>query len=79
VWLVEQSEAYEQYSNGLRIETAYATTGEPRAFRVLTEDGALEPGTSDEAHRAALPQSESDVWPLASRTTSSCATAPAGC
>jgi N-acetyl-anhydromuramyl-L-alanine amidase AmpD len=64
VWLVEQGAAYEQYSNGLRIETTYATTGEPRAFRTLTEDGALEPGTQTKPIGLLFHTSESDVWPL---------------
>jgi N-acetyl-anhydromuramyl-L-alanine amidase AmpD len=64
VWLVEQSEAYEQYSNGLRIETSFATTGEARAFRTLTEDGALEPGTQTKPIGLLFHTSESDIWPL---------------
>lgn len=64
VWLVEQGPAYEQYSNGLRIETTYQTTGEPRSFRTLTEDGALEPGTQTKPIGLLFHTSESDIWPL---------------
>ena len=64
VWLVEQGDAYEQYSNGLRIETSFATIR--RAARVphLTEDGALEPGIHTRPIGILFHTSESDIWPL---------------
>ena len=32
VWLVEKTEQFESYSNGLRIENRYAVTGRPRSY-----------------------------------------------
>jgi N-acetyl-anhydromuramyl-L-alanine amidase AmpD len=64
IWLVEQGQDFEQYSNGLRIETGFTTTHEPRRFRTLTEDGLLEAGTFDKPVGILFHTSESDVWPL---------------
>ncbi len=64
IWLVEQGTDFEQYSNGLRIETTFTTTHEPRRFRTLTEDGMLEAGTYDKPVGLLFHTSESDVWPL---------------
>jgi N-acetyl-anhydromuramyl-L-alanine amidase AmpD len=64
IWLVEQGPAFEQYSNGLRIETTYATPGEPRFFHTLTEDGSLEPGSQSKPIGILFHTSESDIWPL---------------
>jgi N-acetyl-anhydromuramyl-L-alanine amidase AmpD len=64
IWLVEQGPEFEQYSNGLRIETGFTTTHEPRRFRTLTEDGLLEAGTFDKPVGILFHTSESDVWPL---------------
>jgi hypothetical protein len=63
-WLVEQGPEFEQYSNGLRIETGFTTTHEPRQFRTLTEDGLLEAGTFDQPVGILFHTSESDIWPL---------------
>jgi hypothetical protein len=64
VWLVEKSEASEQYSNGLRIDTSYEVPGDPRRFRVF-EAGR---GMRDEVLTAPVGilfhTSESDIWPL---------------
>src|SRR5437016_9680018 len=35
IWQVEKTEAYESYSNGLRIENRYSVSHRPRAYRVL--------------------------------------------
>ena len=64
IWLVEQGAEFEQYSNGLRIDTSFTTTHEPRRFRTLTEDGLLEAGTFDKPVGILFHTSESDVWPL---------------
>jgi hypothetical protein len=64
IWLVEQGPEFEQYSNGLRIETGFTTTHEPRQFRTLTEDGLLEAGTHDKPVGILFHTSESDIWPL---------------
>ncbi len=64
VWMVERGERWEQYSNGLRIDTTYATSFTPRQYRVFDASGVLEP----EVHRTPVGilfhTSESDVWPL---------------
>lgn len=64
IWVVEQGEGFEQYSNGLRIDTSFTTSHEPRHFRTLTEDGLLEAGTFDKPVGLLFHTSESDVWPL---------------
>jgi len=64
VWLVEQGEGFEQYSNGLRIDTSRVVAGEPRRFRTFSaKTGAM--GAVREAPEGLLfHTSESDVWPL---------------
>jgi len=64
VWLVEKGAQWELYSNGLRIDTTWAVKGTPRAYRVFTEDGALEPGVRATPVGLLFHTSESDVWPL---------------
>jgi hypothetical protein len=64
VWLVERGDGWEQYSNGLRIDTSNAVDHAPRSFRVF------EPGLGLRDELFARPAgilfhtSESDVWPL---------------
>lgn len=63
VWLVEQGSGFEQYSNGLRIDTSLATEGTPREYRVFAASGL----SADLHHRPAgilFHTTESDVWPL---------------
>jgi N-acetyl-anhydromuramyl-L-alanine amidase AmpD len=64
IWLVEQGAEFEQYSNGLRIDTSFTTSHEPRRFHTLTEDGLLEAGTFDKPVGILFHTSESDIWPL---------------
>ncbi|MBN2370388.1 MAG: N-acetylmuramoyl-L-alanine amidase [Vicinamibacteria bacterium] len=63
VWLVERGKDWEQYSNGLRIDTRYSVPGDPRRFHVFDDTGRLE-----EIHHAPVGilyhTSESDIWPL---------------
>jgi hypothetical protein len=64
IWLVERGSSWEQYSNGLRIDTGSSVLGEPRRYRVFTLDGRFE---GPVAHRPAgilFHTSESDIWPL---------------
>src|SRR6266571_4899334 len=35
IWLVEKGEGWELYSNGLRVDSTYATSGDPRRFRIF--------------------------------------------
>ena len=64
VWLVETGEGFEQYSNGLRIETGHAVKGEPRRYRVFDRAGGLLPAPHDRPAGIVFHTSESDVWPL---------------
>ena len=66
IWLVEKGAGFEQYSNGLRIDTSFTASGEPRRVTACFDRGRpLEAG----AFRATpvgilFHTSESDVWPL---------------
>jgi hypothetical protein len=64
VWLVEKGEGFELYSNGLRIDTTYATTGTPRQYRVFLPTGALREPVETRPVGLLFHTSESDVWPL---------------
>jgi hypothetical protein len=64
VWLVEKGPGYEQYSNGLRIDTTFSVAGEPRRFRAYSL-GSLEAGEVQTSPVGILfHTSESDIWPL---------------
>src|SRR5262245_42306266 len=45
IWLVEKGEGYEQYSNGLRVDTSYAVAGPRRHYRAFN---AALPGMEQE-------------------------------
>lgn len=64
VWLVEQGPGWEQYSNGLRVETVYTVAGEPRRYRVFTEEGGADPAIRHRPVGILFHTTESDVWPL---------------
>jgi hypothetical protein len=64
IWLADRGPGWELYSNGLRIETTYAISGEQREYRVHHRDGALEPGTYSKPVGILFHTSESDLWPL---------------
>jgi hypothetical protein len=64
VWLVEKGEGWEQYSNGLRIDTSHAVAGDARRFRVFDEAGALLPELHGQPVGILFHTSESDIWPL---------------
>jgi hypothetical protein len=63
VWLVENGAGFEQYSNGLRIDTSFAVPGPPRRYRVFEAEG-----TFGQAYAVPVGilfhTTESDVWPL---------------
>ena len=63
IWLVEKGAGFEQYSNGLRIDTTRATPGTPRAFRLFGPAGP-EAQVQDRPIGILFHTSESDVWPL---------------
>ena len=57
-------EDFELYSNGLRIDTTYATAGEPRRYRTFRVDGGMEPKAHERPIGLVYHTSESDIWPL---------------
>ncbi len=64
VWLVEQGPSWEQYSNGLRIETSFAVAGDPRHYKVFDEVRGIEESWYDAPVGVVFHTSESDIWPL---------------
>jgi hypothetical protein len=64
IWLVERGPGWEQYSNGLRIDTSSSVAGDPRRFRVFTLDGRFEDPVYQRPVGILFHTSESDVWPL---------------
>jgi hypothetical protein len=64
IWLVEKGAGFEQYSNGLRIDTSYAVAGEPRRYRVFRESEGLLPEWQHSVAGLLFHTSESDIWPL---------------
>jgi hypothetical protein len=64
VWMVEKGRDFEQYSNGLRVETRLAVKGDPRRYRVFTESTQLLPEVQDRPVGILFHTSESDIWPL---------------
>jgi N-acetylmuramoyl-L-alanine amidase-like protein len=75
VWLAEQGEGYEFYSNGARMLTGFETTGAKRKFYRFTLDGLVK--DSDSFEMLATPVgivyhlSESDLLPFADSFNSS--------
>jgi hypothetical protein len=64
IWLVEKDRDYEQYSNGLRIDTRYAVAGTPREFRTFSLTTGERGPERHEPAGLLFHTSESDVWPL---------------
>jgi hypothetical protein len=64
IWMVEKGDRWEQYSNGLRIDTTYATDFARREYRVFDESGNLDPAVRATPVGLLFHTSESDVWPL---------------
>ena len=64
IWLVEKGPGYEQYSDGLRIDTRYAVTGTPRAYRTFSLGTGERGPVRHEPAGLLFHTSESDVWPL---------------
>lgn len=63
IWLVEKGAGFEQYSNGLRIDTSRSIAGTPREFRIFGDQG-LQPELLTRPIGILFHTSESDVWPL---------------
>lgn len=64
VWLADRGQGWELYSNGLRIETAYAVKGTPRDYQVHSRKGELLPTRLARPIGILFHTSESDLWPL---------------
>jgi hypothetical protein len=64
VWLADRGPGWELYSNGLRIETAYAVKGTPRDYQVHSRTGELLPTRLSHPIGILFHTSESDLWPL---------------
>lgn len=64
LWLADRGPGWELYSNGLRIETAYAVKGTPRDYRVQSREGKVLPTRLTHPIGILFHTSESDLWPL---------------
>jgi hypothetical protein len=64
VWLVEKTEASEQYSNGLRIDTIWEVSGDPRRFRAFEAGRGMREEVQEKPIGILFHTSESDIWPL---------------
>jgi hypothetical protein len=64
VWQVEKGTGWEQYSNGLRIETGFETKGDPRRYRVFRQPGGEMGEVQTQPVGILFHTSESDIWPL---------------
>jgi hypothetical protein len=64
VWRVEKGVDFELYSNGLRIETRYATDGPERRFRPFDAQGRPLEELRDTPVGLLFHTSESDIWPM---------------
>ena len=72
VWLAEQGEGYEFYSNGARVLTEFETSGAKRSFyRFALEDGAAQDEVLTGPVGIVYHISESDLMPFADRYNSS--------
>src|SRR5690348_13422926 len=43
VWLAEETEGYEWYSNGLRIDNRFRVSNEPRFYQMLDRSAGMQP------------------------------------
>jgi N-acetylmuramoyl-L-alanine amidase-like protein len=64
IWLADRGQGWELYSNGLRVETTYAITGEPRRYRIHDRTTGLQPTLYTRPVGILFHTSESDLWPL---------------
>ncbi len=64
IWLVAKSEEWELYSNGLRVDTTHATSGDPRRYRVFDVKAGMQETVYDKPVGIVFHTSESDIWPL---------------
>jgi hypothetical protein len=64
IWLVDRGNDWELYSNGLRIETSYTISGEPRRFHTHEFPTGTMSATRSAPAGILFHTTESDVWPL---------------
>jgi N-acetylmuramoyl-L-alanine amidase len=64
IWLVEKGADWELFSNGLRIDTTFAVTGDPRRFKVFEQGLGLKEEVYTKPVGIVFHTSESDIWPL---------------
>ncbi len=64
VWIVEKGDGFEQYSNGLRIDTTFATAGDPRRYRNFDERSGMLAAVGTQPIGIMFHTSESDIWPM---------------
>lgn len=64
IWLVEKGASYEQYSNGLRIDTAHAVDGPKRRYRTFRRGAGMEERVHLGPAGILFHTTESDIWPL---------------
>jgi len=64
IWLVERGNGFEQLSNGLRIETGWAVTGDPRSYHVFDAERGLVSEPRARPVGLLFHTTESDIWPL---------------
>lgn len=65
IWLVERKDkAFEQYSNGLRIDTTHEVEGDPRRYRVFEAGRGMREEVQSLPVGIVFHTSESDIWPL---------------
>ncbi len=64
IWLVEKGETWELFSNGLRIDTSYGVTGEPRRYRLFDRHSGVQSEVHTKPTGIVFHTSESDIWPL---------------
>ncbi|HYJ47782.1 MAG TPA: peptidoglycan recognition family protein, partial [Pyrinomonadaceae bacterium] len=73
VWLVEQKDDFERYSNGLRILREYETTNHRRGYQIFKRDGAAgaEPTLNHDPVGIVYHTSESEILPFKSENNDS--------
>jgi hypothetical protein len=64
IWLVERGASWEQYSNGLRIDTSLTVSGDARRYRVFDAKDGLQPDLRQRPVGILFHTSESDIWPF---------------
>jgi hypothetical protein len=64
IFLVEKGDGWEQYSNGLRIDTTHAVAGDPRRYRTFERGTGRMGEVADQPVGLLFHTSESDIWPL---------------